>query len=295
MTSLKIFALKSATTTALRFALSALIILISGSAFGAPKKPEENSVKAPKVLPLVTYFDSVKGEVYNWWAENKTTGDMEQLSKTMNKSLGQERYINPAQFNRTLEGDLQKTALSGIQKIKIAKLYEAIVVVTGGVTFSKSPVIEQGTRVKVQLLAEALRGGRAEMVRILDLPRGEAEKLKTQSENVLSPLFEQVLDQLIAQKAKPAQVELVVSGKLSQQQLEGFKKWLKQSVQGVGDVRETAYENEQVALSLNYAGSTEQLRASLQKLTLPTYRTQIISHDDKRVFYDIKAQENNKR
>jgi hypothetical protein len=252
---------------------------------------------ANRALNLVTFFDLREGQVFNWWAENTTSGAMAKIAYALNNFLPSDLYIHPNQEKVQIPLDLKKTDLTSVEKLRLAKLFNAATIVQGDVVFLKSPLLENGTRIKIQLKAQTLRGDATELLRIFDLNAVDIPGLTFNPQNPVAVTFMELSHQMHRVEAKVADenLELIVSGKLTSPEWEKFKSLLHRDIRGIKKLQEVAYENEQVSLKVFYSGSsgTSSLSKALEKIQWGGFHTQVVSHDDKRVFFDVKTKTRN--
>jgi hypothetical protein len=280
-----------------KFVLSILFIVAASASDAAVLTKKTAAPSANRALNLVTFFDLREGQVFNWWAENTTPGAMAKMAYSLNHFLPADRYIHPLQEKVEIPPDLKKTDLSSVEKLRLAKLFNAATIVQGDVIFLKSPLLENGTRIKIQLKAQTLRGEPTELVRIFDLNPTDIPALTLNPQNPVALAFMDLSEQTRKSMSAmdDADVELIVSGKLSYQEWEKFKSLLQRNIRGIRKLQEVAYENEQVSLKIFYAGSSGagSLSKALEKIQWGGFHTQVVSHDESRVFFDVKAKTRN--
>lgn len=264
--------------------------------FASAVAQAESKPLPPKFLPLVTYFDVVQGEVYNWWAENQSTGDMSRVNRVMDPLLASVEFISPLHEKKDIPEELKKTELTAEQKQALAQMFQVPVVISGDVYFDKNPLDPSGRRLKIHLQAQHRFKTIGEVWRVVDLHSEDMEKLNgtwssMTTEHPVTAVFTELVKQIRNRKTPSLNLEMVVSGKLNQPALDRFKKQLQLSVKGLRGVREKSYENEQVALKLDYDGKDmEQFKAALSKTPWRGFKTQFVSSDDKRIFFDVKTE-----
>lgn len=246
--------------------------------------------KGIPTLPLITFYDSANAEVYNWWAENHTSDKLARAVKGLGDFLPPENYVDLSKENREIPENLRKTDLTIEERKQLAKFFGAGLILVGDVNISKSPIVSEGLRIKVRLAAQGERGVFTNVLRIFDLPARDLDSVKLQFANPLAVATQDLLAQIHQKKTATANVELVVSGKLSQQELNLLKRNLQYSIKDIASIKEKSYENEQIALAIEYKGSSiNQLRASLEKAEWNDFRTQVVSHNSERIFFDVKS------
>lgn len=214
----------------------------------------------------------------------------------MDPLLARAEYVSPLQQKKEVPEELKKTELTPEQKQALAQMFQVPVVISGDVYFDKSPVHLAGRRLKIHLEAQHRLKTIGEVWRVIDLHAEDMEKLNgtwnsMTAEHPVAAVFSELITQIRNRKVEPLTLEMVVSGKMSQPALDQFKKQMQLSVKGLRGVREQSYDNEQVGLSLEYEGKdVEQFKNALAKISWRGFKTQLVSSEEKRLVFDVKAE-----
>lgn len=295
---------------------------VAVAAAPVPPPPPQKRIKdkTNRVLPLITFYNGPEGDVYNWWAENKSVPSktapppfagevasdtaltanlqMWRLSKKVMGELLKTKdvpwvYGISAAAIKNFPENLKKTALTTDEMRELARALEAKLIVSGDVTFTKSPIVDKGYRMKVRL--QALRADTGaklgEVLRISDIHSWEYDRLLfTEGPTAIEAFSELHAEMLKDQRenVKPRYVRLLVSGNLSYAQLELLKNKIQKSVKGVKTIRTETMENEQVALLVDYEGKGPQaFGQSLARVQFGAFLTQVVSTDANQVLFDV--------
>ncbi|MBY0314918.1 MAG: hypothetical protein K2Q26_05330 [Bdellovibrionales bacterium] len=261
--------------------------------------PKGNKAK-PLVLPLMTFFDSEKGEVYNWWAENQSTGRMNQLSQWVLKNMPVAEA--PVSFAPVLTSQVslpesyKKTELTRTQMVELAKAFRAPYIVTGDIVVSKSPIVQGGTRMKVHLeIFSAHNGVRVhEVLRISELPAHmlvpRNQDMVNTSKHILIDSFTAMGEGLQQKQAETAWIDIVVNGPMSHAQLQRLKYILKTNVAGMRSMYEKVHAPEQVVWNVDYDGpGAKGLSSALAHIAPEEFFIQVAQSDAGQVLLDVKV------
>jgi len=258
---------------------------------------KEKQKKGLKILPLITFYNGVKGDVYNWWAENESADEMSLVSRRVLGDLGAKAQ-GLCLYRRDLEKlpvpELyKKTALTSEEMVDLAKKFGAEIAVAGAFSFTKSPLRETDYRLKVHLEAfDGPEGERiGEIIRYVDLSSNEYGNAWMIPSPQIAGVFSEFHKQLTENRSKiPArQMRLLVSGALNRDQVEALKEKLKTSVEGLNGLQEAVFEPEQVAFNVAYEGKSADFSKALSQVQFPQFMTQVVSSDTNQVLFDVKA------
>jgi hypothetical protein len=256
-----------------------------------------------KILPLVSFYSLLAdGEVYNWWAENDSLGDMKSFSDHFHKSLEMAElskwsYLSTTALQKDSNPLFHVGSLSREQKREFAKVKGAGLILAGDLRFQPSPLYEKGVRISQKLELVRLKNGEVigESLRIFDLPRHEYEKIIRMGPvanreffaGATLDLHEKIENYKIKNDSKP-ETHLVVMGSLSYDQLEKIKDKIQRQTPGVQQLMTKSLERDQVVLQVQGI-SGEKLSQALSHVLWKGYRTQVVSTDAKQVVFDVKV------
>lgn len=256
-----------------------------------------------RILPLITYYSSFQdGEVYNWWAENSSKGEMKDLSAEVfhfleKSSLAKGRYLNLQESLQNLDASLQVTVLTREQKIDLAKKAKAGLIVSGDLRFSASPIVSQGTRIEARLELLRVKTGEvlAESLRIVDVPAHEYRLLTvsgvTSKEETLQRLFSDLHEKMEHYKpgiSPNVKTQLVVMGILDDLQVDLLKEKIRKLMSKVDAIKTLSLERGQLVLVVEGVNS-EELGLALRQTSWRGYSSQVVSTDATSVVFDIKV------
>lgn len=274
----------------------ALEVQVAAPEVEKPVKKKMN--KEVKILPLITFFDGINGEVFNWWAENGTRDSMMQLSqKTIRNLIGDENvrwtYIDPHELAEHVSTETRKTVLTRTQMVEMAKQFGAQLIVTGDFYFSKSPVVPEGSRLKINLQTIRVQNGQqaAEVLRISDLTVRDVYRLFSHADTPAMAGFKDLHQQMenFQDAAKPSYLALQVSGALTFIELDKLKQQLRAKVPMIKSFKDNFFQNEQVSMLIEFEGeNSKQLAQTLSQVQLDGFMTQVVSSDPGQVLFDVK-------
>lgn len=252
-------------------------------------------------LPLITFYDSEQGQVYNWWAEDQGQGIVADLSPAVFKNLIFKDFplvfcpVHSAQVK--LPSAYKKTELTRLQMIALAKAFKAPYIVIGDVVLSESPLVAGAKRVKVQWEVISVHNGERvhELLRISEvlpqqlIPSGTSEILaKNIFAESLKAIGEGVLER--QKKTQPQWIDVVVTGPMNYGQVQKLKRILQSQVQGVKSLQEKSLANEQIVWNVDYQGSGAQgLSAALSQVNPHEFYWQVAQSDAGQVLLDVKV------
>ncbi len=256
-----------------------------------------------RILPLITLYSSQQeGEVYNWWAENSSVGEMKVLSDEIfhfleKSSLLKGRYLSQQESLQNLDVSLQISVLTREQKLDFAKKAKAGLIVSGDLRFSQSPLINQGIRIEARL--ELLRVKTAEVLaeslRIMDVPTHEYRLLMVKGVSSKAETFQHIFSDLHEKMENykpghrpPAQTHLVVMGFLDEAQMSLLKEKIKRLTSKIDAVKTLSLERGQFVLTVEGVNPAE-LGEALRQTSWRGYSSQVVSTDASSVVFDIKA------
>jgi hypothetical protein len=289
--------MRSVPRNLLKFVFKVLAVL---SFFTSPcfAAVEKSSGKT-SILPLVTFYSSFdEGEVFNWWAEDVSAGEMKTLFNQWYKSLLQQpltKWEYPHALIKDVNPDLQVSALPLEKKLEFAKLKAASLLVTGDVRLEPSPMMDQGVRWTQKLEVFRVKNGQkiTETLNIYDLPKYQYQQLllmTTESKDFMAGTMTDLHSRIEAYRPeRPEQAtKLVVTGKLSGNQMDQFKKYLQNAFREVKSPQIVSYERDQLVLDVPGV-SSEQLNQALVEFHWKGFLTQVISSDSSQVVFDVQS------
>lgn len=263
-----------------------------------PQASQKNNFTA---LPLITFYNSEKGEVFNWWAEFSLKSDVAQLSDWVLRHLPLKEVpmtLSPVMTSKVhLPIAYQKTELTRLQMIELAKAFRAAYIITGDVVLSKSPLVKEATRIKVHLEILSVHNGERlqEVLRISEVPQlGLIPDLTTDigRKHVLVDSFSVLSEGLRALQKKKSSlpIDIAVTGRMSQVQMQKLKRVLEQNVIGIKEMQVKALSPDQVVWSVEYLGAGAQaLGQALSQVTPEDFYLQVAQSDAGQVLLDVKV------
>ncbi len=279
-------------------------ILTPVFAFGALNKtPPEKSKVRTSILPLVTFYSSFdEGEVYNWWAENSSTGEMKELFEKWYGSLVRQpltKWEYPTTLQKDANIELQVSAMTIEKKIEFAKQKSSALMLTGDIRIDPSPLIQQGVRWTQKLEVYRVKNGQkvAETLRIFDINRQQYLHLQLalgDSREFMANTVADIHQQIESYKPEKAEAgtKLILTGSLSGEQMNKIKEHLRSVVHGSNagarDVQIVSYERNQVVFEIPVL-SSERLGQALVEFHWKGFITQVISSDSSQVVFDVQS------
>ncbi|MBY0383720.1 hypothetical protein K2X05_01060 [bacterium] len=257
--------------------------------------------KRATILPLITFYSTLQdGEVYNWWAENDSLGDMKVLSEKFhnllaNQPLSRWQYLPLKDLQKSSEPEWQISNMTDEKKLALAKIKGAVLVVTGDVRVIPSPLIAEGVRITQRLEVLRLKNSEkiGESLKIFDLPKHQYQQMLLSSDNhskefVQSAFFDlhEKIELYKADKAI-AQTRLVLTGVIPDFHLENLRQKIQTRLPNIKSIHTVSMEREQVTLLVEGA-SSEQLSQTLVGILWKGLRTQVVSTDASQVVFDVR-------
>lgn len=256
------------------------------------------------ILPLITFYSSLQeGEVYNWWAENDSLGDMNKLSDqfytVLNKNpLSRWQYFTSDELVKDKDSLWHLSVLTDQFKIEYAKHRKAGLVVSGDVKVSPSPLSATGVRLTQHLEILRVKNGEkiGESLRITDIPRYQYEQMINSAAihsqelilSTFSDLHEKIENYRPTLQKETKNSQLILTGVMTDEQLEGFKTRLQHATGAIKGFQTVSLEREQVVLQVEGIDG-ETLAQVLNQTQWKGLRTQVISTDSRQVVFDVKA------
>lgn len=256
------------------------------------------------VLPFIEVSNQESGESYRWWETVFTTSrDLESFSLTFEDELAQgfmEKglfLLKPQSFHMVhmIPPFMRKAYLTQTDKVQLTSLKKGQLFIDGRVDVMDSPVRERALRVRVQLSCKQAANGKsiAEVVRVFDSEKGK--KLTQLSQNIKSlaresgeDLASQVYDLWQRGALESELIKLAVTGSLTHQQLEEFKRGLKRHLR-TDSLTERLFEPGQVTYEMNYTGGSESLSQKLGQSVIEGFASRVISSEEGQVTLKVQA------
>lgn len=211
--------------------------------------------------------------------------------------LSRWEYVSAAEMQKEAEPVLAVSALTAEQKMELAKKKSAVIVISGDVRVSPSPVILKGVRLTQNLTATRVKNSEkiAETLKIVDIPSHQFSQMLLSSEEFSKDFvfnsFSDLHDKIETYRKPPEVLKksrLVLTGALSYHQLEAFKQKLKQRMPLLRSFQTQSLEREQVVLIAEGVDG-EDLGLALGFIQWSGWRTQVVSTDSSQVVFDVKA------
>ncbi len=272
------------------------------NSIGVPALAADTKNRAT-ILPLITFYSTLEeGEVYNWWAENDSLGDMNKLSDLFytalnNNPLSRWQYFTSDELVKDKDSRWHVSVLTDPLKIEYAKFRKAGLVVSGDVKVTASPILASGVRMTQHLEILRVKNGEkiGESLKITDIPRYQYDQMLNStvkhSQEFILTAFSDLNEKIEAYQPsikKTESANLVLTGALTNQQLEAFKQRLQKMISTIKGFQTLSLEREQVVLLIEGVDS-ETLAQALSHTEWKAFRTQVISTDSKQVVFDVKA------
>lgn len=272
------------------------------NSIGVPALAAETK-KHPTILPLITFYSTLdEGEVYNWWAENDSLGDMNKLSDQFYTALHKHplsrwQYFTSDELVKDKDPLWHVSVLTDQLKIEYAKHRKAGLVVSGDVKVTPSPLLAFGVRFTQRLEILRVKNGEkiGESLRITDIPRYQYDQMLNSAvihtQELILASFSDLHEKIEAYQPDAKKTEfanLVLTGTFTYQQLEAFKQRLQKMLPSIKGFQTLSQEREQVVLQIEGVES-ETLAQALSRTEWKAFRTQVISTDSRQVVFDMKA------
>lgn len=257
--------------------------------------------KRATILPLITFYSTLQdGEVYNWWSENDSLGDMKILSEKFhnllaNHPLSRWQYLPLKDLQKSSDPDWQISSMSDEKKLALAKMKGAVLVVTGDVRVMPSPLIAEGVRITQRLEVLRLKNSEkiGESLKIFDLPKHQYQQMLLSSENhsreFIQSAFFELHEKIEVYKAEKMQTQtrLLLTGVIPDFHLENLRQKLQARLPNIKSIQTVSMEREQVTLLVEGVTS-EQLSQTLVGILWKGLRTQVVSTDVSQVVFDVR-------
>lgn len=195
-----------------------------------------------------------------------------------------------------LPASYKKTELTRTQMVELAKAFRAPYIVTGDIVVSKSPIVQDGIRMKVHLeIISAHNGVRIhEVLRISELPAHwlvpRSKETANTSKHILIDSFTAMGEGLQQKHSETAWIDLVVNGPMSHAQLQRLKYLLKTNVAGMRSMHEKVHAPEQVVWNVDYEGpGAKGLSSALAQIAPEEFFIQVAQSDAGQVLIDVKV------
>ncbi len=209
------------------------------------------------------------------------------------------KWEYPTVLAKDPQPELQMSALSFEKKMEFAKHKAAALLLTGDVRIEPSPMIVQGVRWTQKLEVFRAKNGQkiGETLRIYDLPPHQYRHLLLaigESKDFMLGTMTDLHARI--ESYKPEKLEsstkLVLTGRLSGEQMETIKQHLQGAVQSSAKSPTTAqiisYERDQVVFEIKGIDG-EKLNQALVQFHWKGFLTQVISSDSSQVVFDVQT------
>jgi hypothetical protein len=257
--------------------------------------------KRATILPLITFYSTLQeGEVYNWWSENDSLGDMKVLSEKFhhclsNQPLSRWQYLPLKELQKSSDVEWQISHMTDDKKLELAKMKKAVLVVTGDVRVVPSPLLDEGVRITQRLEVLRLKNSEkiGESLKIFDLPKHQYQQMllssDTHSKEFVQTAFYDLHEKIELYKGdKPIdQARLVVTGVIPDFHLENLRQKIQARIPSIKSIQTVSLEREQVVLLVD-GTTSERLSQTLVEILWKGLRTQVVSTDSQQVVFDVQ-------
>lgn len=257
--------------------------------------------KRASILPLITFYSTLQdGEVYNWWAENDSLGEMKVLSEKFHGVLASQplsrwQYLPIKELQKSLEPEWHVSQMTDEKKLQFAKLKNAVLVVTGDVRVMPSPLMAEGVRITQRLEVLRLKNSEkiGESLKISDLPKHQYQQMLLSADNhskeFVQTSFYELHEKIEMYKpdTTSTKTRLVLTGVIPDFHLEKLREKLQSNLTSIKSIQTVSLEREQVVLLIDGI-SSEILSKTLVGILWKDLRTQVVSTDPNQVVFDVQ-------
>jgi hypothetical protein len=257
-----------------------------------------SQLKEVRILPVITFYDATLSATYNWWHESQTLSeDAFKLSQSFGKVFAANngkilKFINP--HKEKLDVGVASSVLELKDFRRLATVGKAELLLVGDVVFDESTVLANGKRLRIRF--EVLRAPSfrkiAEIYKVVDLYPIDYLRfveLGAPTWSDIRLLVERQLEEYKPIVHRASQVELIVSGDFTYEQLDVFKKRLKGMISGVKSISEKYVEKDSVGMFVEFEGNgASAFSQALRETRLEGFMTQVVSSTNSAVLFDVR-------
>lgn len=249
---------------------------------------------SPKILPMVSFINSVNLQQTNWWSGSKGSGFLKVLSKEFEEDLKRASFskgfftLSPLGFNLyhsipdSLKG-VESYRGNGIYEA-IAKHFESVLVLRGSFNLLPSGKGAKGSyKINVNLEIVHINNGRvmASVSRKYNTNPGVFKRvIRVQLRKVFKDVSKALFDQLYGVWKKgilgTRLMKLSLKGNLNPVHLNQFKKLVLQNCTNIRSMKERLFTPDGITYEMDISTSSQKLANQFRKKNWPRFKVNVI-------------------